>query len=166
MLKTLPFGILAAVLSLAPCSALAQTYLKWGVMANGGNRAISGDITLSGTTGQWAAGHNAGFWQPQLSVVDVGDEPPPIGTIARITRIHPNPFQRHTVVSFVLPRRDRVIVRLYDVAGRELRTVLEADMPPGLHEIEIPGRGLSSGIYFCRFQACGNVDLRRIVFLK
>jgi len=67
----------------------------------------------------------------------------------------PNPFNPETWIRFDLPVRSRVCLRVFDVAGRPVRTLLEADLPAASHEIrwdgrDDTGRPVASGSYFYR----------------
>jgi len=61
---------------------------------------------------------------------------------------HPNPFNNMTFVTFQLPARGELTAHLYDINGRELKTIHRNVFAPGAQSIVIEGNGLPSGIYF------------------
>lgn len=65
----------------------------------------------------------------------------------------PNPFQDRTTVSFTLPEAGPVTAAVYDVMGRRVRTLVDATMRQGRHDLTVSGRGLPSGTYFYRIQS-------------
>jgi len=70
----------------------------------------------------------------------------------RLRGNYPNPFSQSTTLSFSLPERETVTIEVYDTMGRHVRTVVDRNMEAGTHTLQFDGRGLSSGIYFCRLQ--------------
>jgi hypothetical protein len=83
----------------------------------------------------------------------------------------PNPFNPSTRISYELPARSAVALRVYDVDGRIVRTVVDAEQGPGSFSVEWNGwndRGhpVASGVYFYRLEAGTRVETRKMVFLK
>jgi len=71
---------------------------------------------------------------------------------------YPNPFNPVTKISFDLPTTSRVMLRIYDVRGNEIRTLVSGVMPFGSHTVtwngaDDRGRAVSSGVYFYRIEA-------------
>ena len=108
----------------------------------------------------------AAFLFDSTSTAAVGDAP----TLA--FRLHPNapnPFHPTTTIRFDLPRRTPVSLRIYDVAGRLVRNLVEGGMlEAGRHETAWNGQGESgqrvgAGLYFCRLQAGAFSETRRMV---
>ena len=57
-------------------------------------------------------------------------------------------------------------MKLYDVSGREVRTVVDEDLDPGHCRRILDAEGLASGVYFCRMEAGDFVKTRKLVLLK
>jgi hypothetical protein len=90
---------------------------------------------------------------------------------------YPNPFNPSTRISFDLPFRSRVILKIYDVLGREVRTLIEGFLDPGTHDLPwdglgSTGKGVGTGAYFYRLEAVPesggtpSVQVRRMLLLK
>ena len=101
------------------------------------------------------------------STVAVSDAP----TLAfRLHQNAPNPFHPMTTIRFDLPQRARVNLRIYDVAGRLVRTLVDGSaLEAGRHETSWNGQGdsgqrVGAGLYFCRLQAGTFSETRRMVF--
>jgi hypothetical protein len=60
----------------------------------------------------------------------------------------------------------RVEVTIYDIAGRKVRTLLNAIKTPGSHEVPFDGRGLASGIYFYQLKAGNKTFTKKLVLTK
>ena len=71
-----------------------------------------------------------------------------------------------TSIRFALPDPGPVTIRLYDVAGREVRTLVDEELPAGWHRTVLEAGGLASGIYFCRMTAGEFTDARKLLLLK
>jgi len=84
----------------------------------------------------------------------------------------PNPFNPTTIISFGLRERVRVRLRIYDVRGALVRTLLDEERGPGpAHEVvwdgrDNAGRQVSSGVYFYRMATPGFTQTRKMVLLK
>ena len=78
----------------------------------------------------------------------------------------PNPFHDATTLSYQLPRRARVTVAVFDVAGREVARLVDSLQEAGPHRVTFRGKGLSSGVYRARLEAEGRVVERNIVHLR
>jgi len=84
---------------------------------------------------------------------------------------YPNPFNPRTTIAYTLVDAGRVIVRIYDAAGRFVRTLVDEDKTAGPHStawdgVDDTGRAVSSGVYFVRLESGGAVETRKIVLLK
>ncbi|MFN3562215.1 MAG: S8 family peptidase [Chloroherpetonaceae bacterium] len=81
---------------------------------------------------------------------------------------YPNPFNPTTVISYNLPRDHVVKLEVFDVMGKKIATLFEAQQPAGVHQFVFDAQrfGLSSGMYFYRLQAGAFVQTRKMIFAK
>jgi hypothetical protein len=79
----------------------------------------------------------------------------------------PNPVRTQTQVRFALPEDpgSEVQLKLYDVMGREVRTI-QAPAEEGRHKRRLDVQNLASGIYFLRLQATGQVKTRKVTVVR
>jgi hypothetical protein len=99
------------------------------------------------------------------------DTPPSGGPLVTLSSARPNPFNPRTSFELGLGRSERVRVTLHDVAGRQLRVLLDQALPAGTHELvwdgtDQNGSVVASGVYLCRVEVVGEVAQRRVVLLK
>ncbi len=66
---------------------------------------------------------------------------------------YPNPFNPSTMIVFYVPRSEFVTLKVYDITGREVETLIEGEVPAGEHKLQWSATGLASGVYLCRLQA-------------
>jgi CubicO group peptidase (beta-lactamase class C family) len=79
---------------------------------------------------------------------------------------YPNPFRSSTNISFSLRNTGDVVLKVYDVAGREVVTLVDATMGNGEHNIVWNVTGLASGVYYYRLSCGGETQTRRCILLK
>lgn len=84
---------------------------------------------------------------------------------------YPNPFNPETVISFSLPSPSIVNIKIYDVLGNEIRTLIDEERSSGKHNIywnatDNFGRRVSSGVYFYTITADKFVETKKMVFMK
>lgn len=79
---------------------------------------------------------------------------------------YPNPFNPSTTISFSLPSRSFVTLKIYDVIGREVATLVSESLDAGFHSRQWNASYLSSGIYFYRMKAGTFVSTKKLILLK
>ena len=79
---------------------------------------------------------------------------------------YPNPFNPGTRISFQIPVAGKVTLKVYDILGREVATLVDAQVPAGVHAVPFDGSGLSSGVYLYRLDAGGVTQSRRMIMAK
>ncbi len=84
---------------------------------------------------------------------------------------YPNPFNPSTKIKFVIPpvtsgKSSFVNLKVYDVLGREVATLVNEEKHPGSYEIEFNGSSLSSGIYFYRLSASNFTQTKKLILMK
>ena len=78
----------------------------------------------------------------------------------------PNPFNSSTTIKFSIPERQRVVIRIFDMLGNRLKTVLNKVLWKGNHSILFNVNDLPSGIYFYKISAGNFSDIKKMVLLK
>ena len=79
---------------------------------------------------------------------------------------YPNPFNPASKINFQIPELSFVTLKIYDVVGNEIATLINKEMQAGNHEIEFDAYGLPSGIYFYKLKAGSFVKTRKMVLLR
>jgi hypothetical protein len=100
--------------------------------------------------------------------------PPPLARFS-LSQNHPNPFNPQTTISFSVPGtaggKQLVSLVIYDIRGRLVRRLIDADMDTGHHEVAWDGRDESliripSGVYLYRLQTGGQTATRKMIAVK
>ena len=97
-------------------------------------------------------------------------EPASVPATFRLDQNYPNPFNPTTIISYNLPTSSLVTIKVYDVLGRELKTLLNERQVAGEHSVRFDGSGLPSGVYFYRTEAVSVgeriVDGKKMLLVK
>jgi len=106
-----------------------------------------------------------GAWEYQVAVgVDE-----PFATIPEtyyLFQNYPNPFNPSTVISFQLPVSGSVTLRVHNLLGQEVATLVNEEMKPGSYEVTFDATGLASGVYLYRLTAGSFSDMKKLLVLK
>ena len=86
---------------------------------------------------------------------------------------YPNPFNPSTTIKYTIPNvalsgveGSRVILKIYDVLGNEIATLVNENKPAGNYEVTFDAKNLSSGIYYCKLQAGSLSQSIKMILLK
>jgi photosystem II stability/assembly factor-like uncharacterized protein len=84
----------------------------------------------------------------------------------RLEQNYPNPFNPTTIIKYTVGKRQFVNIKVYDVLGNEVTSLVNEEKPAGTFEIRFDGSGLSSGTYFYKLNAGSFVETRKMILLK
>jgi hypothetical protein len=79
---------------------------------------------------------------------------------------YPNPFNPSTNIEFALPEQSVVSLKVYNLLGREISTLVSGRMNAGNHKIEFNASGLSTGLYFYRIKAGSFMQTKKMMLIK
>jgi hypothetical protein len=80
---------------------------------------------------------------------------------------YPNPFNPQTSISYSLPRASTVALKVYDILGREVVSLINNERESeGIHKVTFDATNLPSGVYFYRLQAEDYVETKSMVLIK
>ncbi len=79
---------------------------------------------------------------------------------------YPNPFNPSTTINYQLPANSQVTLKVYDVLGREVTTLVNERESAGSYSIKFDGSSLPSGVYFYRLQTSSFMQTKKLVLIK
>jgi len=91
---------------------------------------------------------------------------PMLPTTTALMNAYPNPFNPETRIQFSVIKSQNVSLKVYDVLGKEVLTLVDETKEPGYYEIGFNASGLPSGIYFYRMQSGEYVSVKKLLLLK
>jgi hypothetical protein len=78
----------------------------------------------------------------------------------------PNPFNPNTTIQYSIPKKSNVTLRVYDLLGIEVATLVNEEKNRGTYSLNFKASGLSTGVYFYRLQADAFVQTKKMLYLK
>jgi len=84
----------------------------------------------------------------------------------QLSQNYPNPFNPETEIRYALPRKERITLKVYNVAGAEVAVLADGSQAAGTHSVRWNAGDLASGVYFCRLQAGGRSETVKMVLMK
>lgn len=107
------------------------------------------------------------------STTGIGSASPDVQRSFRLYSNFPNPFNPATTIRFAVPGSEFgvrgsavVVLKVYDVLGRLMKTLVDSRQTPGEHSVVFDGAGLASGVYFYKLTAPGVVLVRKMVLIN
>lgn len=105
----------------------------------------------------------SGLGMGTVSISQVGTEIP---SAFSLSQNFPNPFNPSTSINFAIPVQGMVSLKVYDLLGKEVATLVNGVKTPGVYVADFDAAKLTSGIYFYKLEAEGFVDVKRMVLIK
>jgi hypothetical protein len=156
-------------------STLPQYQITNSVIGSGGNIISNSNNIIVSTVGESFIGKSSntinqnqiGFWYAyqQTTITDVEDEEI-IPTVFKLEQNYPNPFNPSTKIKFAVPEKSNVLIKVYDILGSEVTTLVNKEMDAGWYENNFNAAGLSSGIYLFRMEAGSYMNTKKMILLR
>ncbi len=107
-----------------------------------------------------------GIWRYRYSIITGINENKKIPAHFILYQNYPNPFNPSTKIKFVIPKSSFVNLKVYDVLGREIVTLVNEEKSAGEYEIEFDATGLPSGVYIYKLQAGSYTSFKKMILLR
>ncbi len=114
----------------------------------------------------WGIRSNGGisrYGQPILGVNPISNTAP---DKYLLSQNYPNPFNPVTKINFAIPKSGLVTIKIYDLLGKEVRTLVNETKNAGSYSVDFNGSELSSGIYFYKINVNGFSDIKKMTLIK
>jgi hypothetical protein len=79
---------------------------------------------------------------------------------------YPNPFNPSTTIQFQIPNSSFVNLKVFDILGREVATLVNEEKPAGSYEVEFEASNLPSGVYLYKLQAGNITETKKMILLR
>lgn len=93
-------------------------------------------------------------------------DPPDTPEKFTLAQNYPNPFNSGTTISFTVPVKNHVAIRIYDVTGKKISELLNEEKEQGTYKINFEPKALASGVYFYTLSSGNFIETRRMVIIK
>jgi hypothetical protein len=105
------------------------------------------------------------IFSPSASAVD-DPEIREIPAVFSLSQNYPNPFNPNTTIRYSLPVQSFVDLKVFNIRGEEVVTLVEEEQPAGNYDLDFDGSELNSGIYFYAVEAGEYKNVRKMILLK
>ncbi|HEX9740301.1 MAG TPA: T9SS type A sorting domain-containing protein, partial [Ignavibacteriaceae bacterium] len=98
--------------------------------------------------------------------LDAENENPLAVSDYKLSQNYPNPFNPVTVISYQVPVKSFVSLKVYDIIGREIQSLVNEEKDAGKYEIHFDASSLSSGVYFYKIKSDSYSEIKKMVLIK
>ncbi len=148
--------------------------LKWKLPLMGQKQQVdnTGSIAKDGTL--YLGVHDVSLLPGQqktlIAIKDTGtvsvDEKKIIIKDYSLSQNYPNPFNPTTTISYQIKERGLVKLKVYDVLGKEVETIVKEEQTPGSYSVKFDGSNLPSGVYVYSLRVNNFIQIRKMILLK
>ena len=132
----------------------------FNVISTIGALLISNNYIFSGTYGN-------SVWRRSLSeIIGIKNISTEIPMGFSLNQNYPNPFNPSTKISFQLPVVSFSSLKIFDITGKEVATLVNKTLKPGTYEATFNGASLTSGVYFYRLTTDGFSETKKLILMK
>ena len=173
----LPYLLIIFVILVFPAKLLSQnSAIRWSIFDMGFAMSVSSNTLVKSAIGQGFVGTiqqgntriESGFFADtsmrRTIISTVKEQWVPITYL--LSQNFPNPFNPSTTISFSFPTRSFVSLKVIDLLGREVATIVSEEMSAGNYSRQWNANGFSSGVYFYRLQAGSFIETKKLILLR
>ncbi|HWQ81080.1 MAG TPA: T9SS type A sorting domain-containing protein [Ignavibacteria bacterium] len=145
--------------------------VNWQMQLSAGTAFLLRDIYVLNQNFLWASG-DSGTVRGVVFKTSTGGSsfvnsiPGNIPSNYKLFQNYPNPFNQTSIFKFQCSMKGHVNVSVYDITGREVRTLVNETLQPGTYEVRFDGSELNSGVYFYKFTINDFQEIRKMVMIK
>lgn len=125
----------------------------------GGHTWPTGTVSATDSVWDFFVAH------PMDPATGVDDSPDAVKNFT-LKQNYPNPFDATTTICFSAPNREKVTLKIFDLLGNKIATLLDEEVNAGEHTVIFDSQDLPTGVYFYRIQAGKSVDSKKLVILR
>ena len=150
--------------------------LNWNLDINTAAEMFSYDVITTSPSSMdiWCAGSTGGstgftgkLYKASIgTLVGIDDTKIDRPSSFQLFQNYPNPFNPATKIRYQLPEESKVVIKIYDIMGTEVVTLVNDKKEPGTHEVELNAKNLSSGTYIYRIVAGSFVGTNKMILMK
>jgi hypothetical protein len=104
--------------------------------------------------------YNGSFEYSNIAEVDLAP------SVYSLYQNYPNPFNPVTKIKLTIPDKEIVSLKVFDIVGEEVATLLNEEKPAGIYTIDFNGAALSGGVYLYQMKAGGFIQTKKMILLK
>ena len=86
--------------------------------------------------------------------------------VFELAQNYPNPFNPSTRIEYSIPTQSKVVLKVYNVVGQEVATLVNEVLPAGVHSVRFDAANLATGVYMYRLTAGDFTSVKKMLLLK
>jgi len=137
----------------------------WDTYPSPHDSAINDAVFIDSAHG-WACGENGMVARYNPRPIGIANQSSNVPWKTLLYQNYPNPFNQFTIINYQLSVVSDVVIRIYDMLGRELRTIRDGTRMPGSYRLNVSGIDLPSGVYYYRLETHDFFQTRKMVIVK
>lgn len=155
--------------------SIAQNQIPISSINSGGEKIVNTNYSINSSLGTPFIGKSlnvsnhqySGFWYVYLNdIITSVEDQEIIPTVFKLEQNYPNPFNPSTIIKFGIPERSNVLIKIYDILGSEVITLVNEEMEVGWYKKEFNANGFASGMYIYRMKAGNFVSTKKMLMIK
>ena len=100
------------------------------------------------------------------TTIDISEDEMSLPTMFALHQNYPNPFNPSTTIEFSIPYSSHVMLKIYDLLGKEVATLVNEELSMGQHKVNWNAHNLASGIYIYKIQVGEFVQTRKMILMR
>ena len=148
---------------------LGTTWIREQIPVQGSSSELSDLVFIDANHGFASLGSPSGAIGGILKyapATGIGNINGPVPSEYKLEQNFPNPFNPSTVIKFAMPRSGYVTLKVYNMLGKEVGTLVNGNMTAGLQEVVFDASSLPSGLYFYQINTNGFTDTKKMLLVK
>jgi len=138
---------------------LKKAYWNYQLLSNDGSRGMHNPFYF------------VSVYYASMGIIGVEPISSEVPAVYSLSQNYPNPFNPSTKINFSLPKAETVLIKIYDITGKEVYTLVEQKMQPGSYSttwtsINNEGKSVASGVYFYRIVAGDFVESKKMILVR
>jgi len=173
----LPYFLITLVISIYPANLSSQnSAVRWSAFDMGFAISLSSNTMVKSAIGQGFVGTiqqgntrvESGFLADTLirRTITTAIEEPWVPSAFLLRQNYPNPFNPSRTIPFNLPSKSFVSLKVYNLLGSEVTTIVSEEMSAGNYSRQWNATGVPSGVYFYRLHAGSSAEVKKLVLLR
>lgn len=134
-------------------------------ISNDGTNLIAGGKAVHART-MGSGGTYYNIFVDTAEIVNVGNINQNVPKEYNLEQNYPNPFNPTTIINYSIPKSGLVTLKVYDVIGKEIASVVNEFKNAGNYEVQFNGENLTGGVYFYRITVNNFTDTKKLILIK
>ncbi|NWF50916.1 MAG: T9SS type A sorting domain-containing protein [Ignavibacteriaceae bacterium] len=140
--------------------------LNWNPFTEGAQNCEFSDLAFGKSDVLFAAIENLGVYRTTSPITSVEDNRSTSLSDYSLQQNYPNPFNPSTSIQYSIGSSQFVTLKVFDVLGKEVATLVNEEKPAGSHQVTFDARELASGIYLYRLSANSFTETKKLILIK